>query len=259
MRRKLSALLAGLAVVAWAAADAAAVEIVPHRAYYAVSLAEASDVMESARGLAAVELTRDCDGGWRYRQRYLLDSTPFDGEPDRTDFTLDGQESDDGATYAFRSSTAYGMSEAIEIVGRAESTSEGGEVRFSEPVPLTRELPASTKFAVASVKAMLAAAFEGKAQIRGFWFVGATPEEPLLFSSVILPAEPVADAPKLLSGKRWRFVSAFFQQGEDAAPMYEGEETIVENGVMAGAVYRYEGYALRMELQRAEPVLPPDC
>lgn len=253
------AVVGGLAPAGGTKADAAqSARVVAHRAFYVVSLAGPSDVLQSARGLAAMELKQECDG-WRYTQRYELESQPISGEPNHTAFTLEGRESLDGSTYSFRAMTDYGVSAPVALVGRAEVGSEGGEVRYTEPFPRTRALPTGTKFAVASVARVLSAARAGEDHVRTSWFVGATPEEPLLVSSLILPAAPGAGDAPLLAGRRWRFVSGFFRDLEDAAPLYEGEETLTEHGVMVEALYRYDGYSLKLTLQRLEPASPPDC
>jgi hypothetical protein len=70
------------------------------------------------------------------------------------------------------------------------------------------------------------------------WFTGSTSEEPLLVSSLILPLKTKIDGQPLLLGKRWRFLSAFFTDPDQPAPIYEGEETLLANGVLAEAIYR---------------------
>ncbi len=241
-----------------AAGAAVAVEIAPHRAIYTVALAGPSDVMESARGVAAVELSRECDG-WRYRQRYKLETQPFSGEPSRMEFTVDGFESLDHRTYAFTSTSDYGSGEALRLVGRAESDAAGGEVRYTEPAPIERPLPPNTGFVVGSLVTALDAAKAGVTKLNAPWFVGATPDEPLIVSSIVSPGTAASDGEPLLAGPRWRFLSAFFTDADADTPAYEGEETLLENGVLADAIYRYDGYDLELKLQRVEPSPLPDC
>lgn len=233
-------------------------EIKPHRVLFLVELAEPSSVLEQARGLAALEVARECDG-WRYKQRFELETRPVSGEPAKTAFNIDGKESLDGRDYTFRSTTDYGVGDPLLLVGRAEKTDAGGSVRYTEPFAVERPLPEGVGFAIGSVRAALKAAREGDGALKQPWFVGSSPDEPLLVNSVILPESPKEDAPALLRGQRWRFVSAFFADGEDGQPIYEGDEILLANGVLAGAVYRYDGYALRMTLQRVEPLPLPDC
>ncbi len=263
MRRKIRALAFALGVLAPAAAVAAgpggATELVPHRALFVVKLAGPSAVIESARGLAATEIRRTCDG-WRYSQRYELEIVSAGGEESHTTFSLDARESLDGRVYSFHSTTDYGEGEPVTMIGRAEGGPAGGVVRYTEPARLTRDLPPGIGFAVGSVVQMLSAAAAGEDQFRMPWFVGSGPDEPLLISSLIFPAEAAkpSDAP-LLQGRRWRFVSGFYADPKEASPLYEGEETIAETGVMVEALYRYDGYGLKLKLQRAEPVPLPHC
>jgi len=259
MRRRISRLLFLASVVlAHTAGAAPNVEIAPHRAVFLVSLAEPNSVLSSARGLAAIELGRTCDG-WRYRQRYELETMPVNGESNRIAFTLDGRENLDRQTYAFRSSSDYGGGEPQQLIGRAELTTDGGVVRYTEPVATEKALPKGTGFVVGAMRIAIIAALEGKKSVSTPWFTGSTPEEPLLVSSIILPIDAKDTGQPLLRGKRWRFLSAFFTDPDQPTPAYEGEETLLENGVLAEATYRYDGYALKLELQRLEPLPLPDC
>ncbi|MGZ0188159.1 MAG: EipB family protein [Alphaproteobacteria bacterium] len=259
MRRRISRLFfLAAVVVAGAAAAATKVEIAPHRAIFQVSLAEPSTVMAAARGLAAIELGRTCDG-WRYRQRYELETIPVSGERSRMAFTVDGRESLDGLTYAFRSGSDYGDGDPLQLIGRAELSGTGGVVRYTEPVATEKKLPKGTGFVVGAMQVAIQAALDGKKNVSAPWFTGSTPEEPLIVSSLIVPLTAKVEGQPLLQGKRWRFLSAFFTDPDQSTPDYEGEETLLENGVLAEATYRYDGYALKLELQRLEPLPLPDC
>lgn len=263
MRPRPSAVLLAAAAALWSAAGfaadpQAAGPVQPHRALYEVSLAGSSAVVQNARGLAATEVQRTCEG-WRYVQRYELEIQPVGGETGHTVFQMQGRESLDGRTYAFNSTTDYGEGDPVTLIGQAESGPDGGEVRYTEPAAYERPLPADVAFAIGSVARQIRAAQAGETQTRQNWFVGAVPDEPLLISSVILPAKPDPAADGLLAGDRWTFVSGFYADPAEPAPLYEGEETLVETGVLAGAVYRYDGYALRLKLQRVEPLPLPDC
>lgn len=258
MRPRISACIAA-AVAAALTGVAAAAEIAPHRALYEMALAGTSDTLESARGLVAIEIRRTCDG-WRFAQRYELETVAtMGGEADRTRFELAADESLDGRRYAFRSTTEYGGAGAITLVGRAELSGPGGVVRYTESFVRESALPPDTGFPLSAIRHSLDAAADGEGQIKAPWFMGAAPNEPLLVNSLIFPAPPEDGAEGLLAGPRWRFVSAFFEAGADSAPLYEGEEIMLANGVLAGALYQYDGYALKLELRRLEPMPAPDC
>ena len=214
--------------------------------------------MESVRGLAAIELRSACEG-WRYRQRYELETVPFSGEVNRSIFSLAATESEDGRSYSFRSSTDYGGG-PIDIVGRADAGE--GEVKLTEPGTASIPLPKDVRFIVGWIQRAIEAAKAGEKSVRGPWFVGASPDEPLLVNSVILPG-PDADLSMSASALRrprgWRFLSGFFADPNDATPIYEAEETMLENGVLTEAVYHYDGYSLRLTAKRLERLPPPSC
>lgn len=264
MRRRISAAaLAGLASLALAvspvAAPASAAEIAPHRALYEISLEGPSDIFSGARGLAATEIRKSCDG-WRFSQRFELETTPVSGDAVRTILTLEATESFDGKTYAFHSTNDFGIGEPVRLIGQARiDDADGGSVTYTEPTHWDLSLPSDAVFAVSWIERSLEAAAAGADSVRAHWFVGASPDEPMLINSIILPTPPVQGAEGLLAGERWRFVSAFFSARSETTPEYEGEETVTATGVLTEATYRYDGYALRLELQRVEPLSEPDC
>lgn len=259
MRRKTSA-LAWLCAVAGgiAASTASAAEMAPHRALYEISLAGPSDVFAAARGLAATEVRRTCDG-WRFSQRFELETVPVSGDASRTTLSLEATESFDGKDYSFHSSNDFGITEPVVLIGKAHIGGDKGAVTYTEPARWDVSLPQDTVFAISWVERGLAAAARGDSSVRAHWFVGASPDEPMLVNSVILPAKPDAAADGLLAGKRWRFVSAFFSARSETTPEYEGTEVVTATGVLAEAAYEYDGYGLRLELQRLEPLPSPDC
>lgn len=252
-------LVGGLAAAACLAGGAAAAaDIAPHRAIYVMTLARPSAVLASASGVAALELSRTCEG-WRYRQRYQLATVPVGGEPTEMNFQLEGRESLDNKTYSFQSTSDYGDGQTILMIGRAELGSDGGVARYTEPFAAERALPPGTGFVVGSLKHALAMADAGATNLTAPWFIGASPDEPLAVSSLIVPGIAVADDNPLLSGKRWRFLSGFYTKPDEAAPTYEGAETLMANGILAEAIYSYDGYDLKMTLQRLESLPEPRC
>lgn len=255
----LALLLLPLGAAPASASDPNGADVVkPHRALYEIALVGASDLFESARGLAATEIRRTCDG-WRFSQRFELETTQVAGETSRAVLLIDATEAADGGRYAFHSSNDYGDGAPFVLVGQAVLDKDGGTARYTEPAPVEMALPADTGFAISSVRQAIRAAMDGAKQHRAHWFAGSTPDEPILVNSIIAPAEAPADADGLLSGERWRFLSAFFSRTNDGAPLYEGEETLIETGVLADAVYRYDGYTLHLRLARVEPLPEPDC
>lgn len=255
MRRRISVLAIAAALFA-SAADAQ--DVTPHRALYEISLAGPSDMFASARGLAATEVKRTCSG-WRFSQRFELETVPVEGEPSRAVLLLDATEGAEGESYAFRSTNDYGGDGSFELVGNAKLGPDGGMVRYTEPAPVQMPLPPGTGFAISSVRQALQAARAGAKQHRGHWFVGSTPDEPMLVNSLIAPAETPTDAVGLWAGKRWRFLAAFFSTSDETVPLYEGGETLTEQGVLIDAVYEYDGYGLKLTLVRLEPSPPPEC
>lgn len=258
----LRAILLGLCAFGLAQ-PVAAQEIAPHRAIYEVTLAEATASVDDVQGLLSVELSRSCDQ-WTYSQRFELRLMQDGEEPSGFSFQLAAWESLDGKTYGFRSTTTEGEGPGVAIVGRASVNADGkASAWYTEPAAFDRPLPNGTLFPVGWLKAGLKASAEGVGRFRGHVFMGAAPDEPLRVNSIIVAAKPIdpADASSpLLMGARWRHLSAFFTPKSLEAPEYEAEETVLENGVLAGAVMRYPGYSLAIRLKRIEALPGPgDC
>lgn len=256
----LRALLLGVCAYGLAP-PAAAQEIAPHRAIYEVKLAEASSSVDDVEGLLSVEISRSCDQ-WAYSQRFELRMMQEGKEPSRFSFQLAAWESLDGATYGFRSSTGDGDGAGAKIVGRASAGSIGAATaRYTEPAAFERPLPDGVLFPLGWLKAGLKASISGVGKFSGHVFMGAAPDEPLRVNSIILKAKPVDPAEAsnpLLAGQRWRHISAFYSPKSLDIPEYEAEETVLENGVLAGAVMRYPVYSLAINLKRIEALPAPE-
>lgn len=233
--------------------------IVPHRALYSVSLAGQATNVDDARGLLSIELERGCER-WNYSQRFELQLIQAGLEPTGVSVRITAWESFDGKRYGFRSVTDYGSNQSVTMVGQATASAHSeSKAIYTEPVAFERTLPPGSAFPVAWLKKALNASLAKSGRVAGHVFFGASPEEPLRVNTVILPAKAVDDAGDLLKGRRWRHISAFYNAKSGEEPEYEANETLVENGILAGALMRYPTYDLKVALQRVEALPPADC
>ena len=88
------------------AADAAVIELAPHRAFYELhlnQLDEGSNIAD-AQGALAVDWSRSCEG-WTVDQRLALVVEENSGATSRTEIVFSSFESLDGLTYNFTSRT----------------------------------------------------------------------------------------------------------------------------------------------------------
>jgi len=238
----------------------AAGEIAPHRALYEVTMVGPAQNIDDAVGLLSVEISRSCDQ-WTYSQRFELKLIQEGADLGYFSFRLSAWESLDGNRYGFRSTTSQGDEAGVKLVGGGEIAPDGvGLAKYTEPEAFERPLPAGVLFPISWLQAGLAASEDGKKRFSGHVFMGAEPDEPLRVNSIIVATDAVSQGEALLQGPRWRHLSAFYNQTSAEVPEYEAEETVLANGVLAGALMRYPTYALQVKLKRIE-ALPShrDC
>jgi hypothetical protein len=248
------------AVIFGLSAPAAAGEIAAHRALYQVTMVGPAQNIDDAVGLLSVEISRSCDQ-WTYSQRFELKLIQEGAGLGDFSFRLTAWESLDGNRYGFRSTTSQGDEAGVKLVGRGEIAPDGaGLAKYTEPAAFERPLPVGVLFPIGWLKAGLAASEAGKKRFSGHVFMGAAPDEPLRVNSIIVATDAVSQGEALLQGPRWRHLSAFYNQTSAEVPEYEAEETVLANGVLAGALMRYPTYALQVKLQRIEALPgPSDC
>ncbi len=249
-----------VAVFIGLSAPAAAGEISPHRALYEVTMDGPAQNIDDAVGLLSVEISRSCEQ-WTYNQRFELKLIQEGSDLGDFRFRLTAWESLDGQRYGFHSTKSQGDESAFKLIGRGDIRQDGTSVvRYTEPAAFERDLPEVVLFPVGWLKAGLAASKDGQKRFSGFVFMGASLDEPLRVNSIIVSADIVKEAEPLLQGPRWRHLSAFYNQASAEVPEYEAEETVLANGVLAGALIRYPAYALQIKLQRIEALPDPqDC
>lgn len=239
---------------------AAGGEIAPHRALYEVTMVGPAQDIDDAVGLLSVEISRSCEL-WRYSQRFELKLIQEGLDLGDFRFRLTAWESLDGHRYGFSSMSSQGDEPAVKLVGRGVIREDGTSVaRYTEPAEFERALPELVLFPIGWLKAGLAASEDGQKRFSGYLFMGADPDEPLQVNTIIVSAGTVSQAETLLKGPRWRHLSAFYNEASSEMPAYEAEETVLANGVLAGAIMRYATYDLQIKLQRIEALPDPqDC
>jgi hypothetical protein len=249
-----------VAIIVGLSAPAAAGEIAPHRALYEVTMVGPAQNIDDAVGLLSVEISQSCEQ-WTYSQRFELKLIQEGADLDDFSFRLTAWESLDGNRYGFRSTTSQGEDAGVKLVGRGEINPNGaGLAKYTEPAAFERPLTAGVLFPIGWLKAGLAASEAGEKRFSGHVFMGAAPDEPLRVNSIIVTADAVSQGEVLLRGPRWRYLSAFYNQTSAEVPEYEAEETVLANGVLAGALMRHPTYALQLKLHRIEALPgPSDC
>jgi len=263
--------LTGAAVVAGfllvTVAPAVAVDILPHRALYEVSLEKASSSsgVVDVRGRMGFEWRDACDG-WAVEQRYAMEFARADGDGTLIQSTYSTWESKAGDTYRFFVKRDRGGGEE-RVEGKAVMPlplgSAPGSVTFSEPEEQTFDLPADTLFPTEHTIRMIEAATSGTRFLRAPVFDGSEPEPPSLISAVLGPAKtdvpPPIDA-QAVEGPFYPARLAWF--GPDSAgsePDFEMSIDILANGIARGIIVDYDDFSVRMSLESVEALPAPDC
>lgn len=261
-----SALLAVLSLgVAWR--PAAAAELASHRADYTIRLdaARPGGLFLAVRGRMSMGLEKTCDG-WIITQDLSMELETAGGEVVEQRLRFAAWESLGGETYRFISrSVVNGVRD--ELQGRARIGVAGGpgQAVYDLPEKRTITLPKGTMFPISHTAWLIDRARAGDRQAPRILFDGIDDQGPQEVTTFIGP--PIAspgDAGKvagpLVEGPGWTMRAAFYPLGSLAsAPDFEVEVLQLDNGVAPRMLMDYRDYVLILDLERIEPIAPPDC
>ncbi len=260
--------LALAALAASGAAWPAALELMPHRAIYGITLASA----RSGSGIASVtgELLADwaesC-AGWALDHRSRLDVTYAPGGAIRLTSSVATWESRDGLDYRFNVSNAANGRVTDRIEGRATLSAPGrpGRVVYDMPAGRVESLPAGTVFPTTHSVRILAAAENAPTMVSMPVFDGVTLDGAFSVSAVLgrskAPAQGFPQPLAALEGKvSWPLQMAFYPfAGRAAEPQHEIGMVMYDNGVGEDLVLDFGDFKVRARLIRLEMAERPSC
>jgi len=265
----MTAALGGL--VAGGAAHA--LDLLPHRALYTLSLAavRGSSDISSLDGRMALEWADACDG-WTVNQKVLMTLGNRNGPAVTNEFSFSSFEGKNGDNLRFTMRSSADGEPYDEYVGTAQRSAQGGKVEFSQPEGLTLDLPAGTIFPSEHLALLVEGALAGKTWIAESVFSGTGPESLHQVTAFIGQEIPVGSRPLVPAGtgdatllalgelRSWPVSMAYFPlRRKDAEPEFEVSYRLVENGVAANLVLDYGEFAMRAILSKLEFLDPPDC
>jgi len=246
---------------------AAAADIAPHRALYAMSLGgtRTDSGVADARGTMAYEWGETCDG-WTIEQRYRLKMRYAESQDVEITSNFVTWEAKDGTRYRFNQRETRNGEVDQEIHGEAklDGPGKGGVAEFTKPQPQTLTLAPGVIFPSAHTILLIDKAQGGENFISRQVFDGATAENAVQVSAVIGPkVEADADSGKkspLLQHPGWRVRLAFFPADPNAEkPEYELGMRLLDNGVSQDMVIDYGDYSIRAKLDDIEALPKPQC
>jgi hypothetical protein len=150
-------LLAGTSV-----ADAAAPNLLSHRAQYDVTLASTRPGgVVAMHGRTVLEF-RDVCTGWTTTQRFISDMSDSKGSDVHTDFTVSSSEDKEGRIIRFKIRNLVNGRTTQRFEGTGTLAAAGGEVRLTSPAGQHFTLPTGTLLPTQHTLAVLRAAMEGR-------------------------------------------------------------------------------------------------
>ena len=263
----LAILAMGWGVPASAAAAAPGVDLVPHRASYALTLGDASSAspVVQAQGRFDFEWADACDG-WTVVQRFRVNLIYEDGFVADFGWSLSSWESKDGKRYRFFIRRFDSGGENERVRGEATLKEDGsGRAVFTEPEERELVLPDGTLFPTQHTIEVLARAQETMVPHWRLVFDGSGEEGLFGVSAALSRRLPAGSgtglaSPLLTKVPSWRMTLAFYGADEsNAEPEQEQGLRLFANGIVDEMRLNYGDFVLDADLSSVEALPVPDC
>ena len=273
-RFQIAGLLAAALLLLWggpaqaqiASQPAPKIDVAPHRAVYAISLASAKSGsgVVAASGALAFEWGDGCDG-WTVEQRYRLALTL--AQPGTVEIVTSYAtwESKDGLSYRFKVRKIRNGKPEGDISGQArlEGPGKKGRAEFTQPGKLAMDLPPGTIFPTEHTLVVLAQALADKTLVRRTVFDGATAdgaaEVNALIGRKLVTGQPKAEA--FMDRPGWHMRMAYFNlgKGKTDEPDYEIGLELQDNGIARALKLDYADFSIKGTLEKVELLPKPAC
>lgn len=241
---------------------------VPHRAVYDLVLVPGRDPDKSPVQSARARLLYDYRGsvceGWTTEQRFVLELTPQEGEPQVSDQRVTTFENIQNKEFRFLTRTTIDGVLREEADGVA-TQDKNNQLKIALKKPAKRDVApgGNILFPTQHVTAVLAAAQAGEKIIEIDLFDGSENGDKIYATTSIIgrprqtPLEGEAATKAELLGKpRWPLNVSFFDKvtkgNGEQLPAYELSIEIFENGVTYSMLLNYSNFALKGTLTSVE-------
>lgn len=271
---------AGLAWIAVAACATAGVAesggLVPHRAVYDITLAEARPGagISELTGRMVYELTGAACTGFTQKMRFVTSTTNQEGETSITDMRTSSWEDASGDRFRFENSQYRDQQRIEQTAGEAVRRKNHGEIRveLKQPKKKVIKLPEGAMFPIQHSSRLLEAAREGKHVFATDLFDASEKGEKVYATSAYIGSrhEPgfnhqlpdVTNGDALDNLAAWPVALSYYEKGselEDAVPSYELSFIYFENGVSRRLLIDYGNFSIRGELKELQMLEPEAC
>lgn len=257
------------AVATCVALPAAAQELQPHRAVYAVSMLEKGKPGMGAPGTYAFELKQTCDG-YVINQRMRLEVEGSKGAI-VSEQTSQMTESRDGRKLHFEHHSAANGKQTSLMRGDASLDDDGaGQSLFGEPEGQSVALPKGTLFPNAMTRVTIQHAKAGDGGFDSLFFYGEKVKPPQQVNVVIgrvpkrLADFKIPEGGEQLAENRARiyYRGAFFDpqpKGQSGEAAYEMSSLMLDNGIELYGTHEEGDGGIEYRVTRLEALPKPTC
>ena len=267
MRFKLA--LVGILALAGTAAEAAPVNLVPHRAVYDLRLgdqaAQMSDSPMAMSGRMVFEFTGAACEGYTVNFRFVMEMVDGDDMTVVTDLRTSTFEDGAGDSFQFLSQTFTNQVLTEEVKGSAERTGDGLQVKLVTPEDKALTFGTEVIFPTVQLIQIIEAAEAGETLMQRDLFDGSETGDKIYRTTTVIGPEktgkPEGTAASIGDLRRWPVSVAYFNasEGGDLTPEYAISFDLWENGVSTDLQMDYGDFQLEGTLASYERLPDVTC
>jgi hypothetical protein len=260
------ALALNLIGVGLAAAETAAIDLVPHRAIYDLKLLRSSGkrALEAVRGRIVYDFSGNACEGFALQFRQVTELDSGEGKSALSDLRTATWEDAKGESFRFKSQNYLNQQLADDVDGHAERQRGNVNVSLTKPSPKKLSF-GDVVFPTQHMRKIIAAARDGKSLLELQVYDGSESGEKVYSSLAVIgrkigpdekkPTDAARDAPSLAGMPRWPVTISYFEKddkGGEQTPGYAISFEVYENGISRALALDYSDFTVAGEMSSLE-------
>ena len=237
----------------------AAVDLVPHRALYKMTLVEASgrSGITDANGAMMYRFEDVCDA-WTSETKVILKLNYSEGEVVETNWSFASWEAKDGLSYRFNVRHSRNGNEIEVLEGQASRDAPNGAATALYTIPKNTKikLPRGTLFPTRHLEALINAGQNNKFTVSKVVFDGASLENPYRINALITKPRKNTSETKFAKHIRMAFFPILDKSEE---PEFELGITYRPDGVAERIRQDFGNFSLELAPNSIEILKKPEC
>jgi EipB-like len=234
--------------------SSAAVNIMPHRAYYSVKMesAKKDSTVKDTSGRMIIELTHDCDG-WTLKQESasVVELASAPSETMRSEYMA--KESDDGKNLQFRTQRVFNETTQDSVEGEALFTESGGTISYTAPETASIAMKEGTLPPIMHLKKLIQKAKDGEQSYSTQVFDGSFYGNPVQIDAFISGNKGSCKLTQKDCDVSPMNLAVYAMPSTNANPNFEIKQDMDRtNGVMRGYVIDFGDYTVKGTLDKVE-------